>query len=443
MSKYKKYRDIFEDKFINSQKIYLTKININEPSHSYLKLYQIMNVFSNFPKSIILPIKKEHDKILNMNLTSNDTSDFKIKNNKMSFMNSTNDLLELKIKELQNLSIDIGKLKKINKVRRYFDYEIRDKITNILNDSYITNAWVKMYELLFINKLFNNKLSNNKTINTFHICEHPGAFIYACSDYIKFNHPNKNHDFIFQSLNPNNSKNKKIFKVENKLLSTYHDKLDYGPKNSGDITDVYNILYYQKKYKNMNFDLITSDCGLDCSADFSQQENKLIKIFFGAFLCAIGVSNEGNNYIFKMFSFVEKKTIELLSLCCLFYKIVDITRPLATKGGSGEIYIVCKNFIKLTDFDHKFNQLIKYYKNYDNNNDEFILSEFDEHILKRIIKSNYILSMRRIININQLIFRYYNTDYAQKNSEVRKYIQRYTDYYADYYLQYIGLDKLK
>jgi 23S rRNA U2552 (ribose-2'-O)-methylase RlmE/FtsJ len=69
-----------------------------------------------------------------------------------------------------------------------------------------------------------------------------------------------------------------------------------------------------------------------------------IKFFYGALITAIGISSNGSSYIFKFFSFNDKKTIELLQIASLFYEKVDIVRTLTTKSASGENYCVCLNY---------------------------------------------------------------------------------------------------
>ena len=43
-------------------------------------------------------------------------------------------------------------------------------------------------------------IRKNQKIETFHICEHPGKFVFATKDYIKKNIKGE-HSFVFQSLN--------------------------------------------------------------------------------------------------------------------------------------------------------------------------------------------------------------------------------------------------
>lgn len=440
INNYKKYSEFIESCYTFSQKYYTTVLDKTELADEFLSFYQGMNVFPTFPRPIIMPIRK-HDI---------DVEELKLNNSlslniNLTKLESVNKILSSKIKEYTEYLEKIKAHRNEDKVRRYFDYEIRDGVNKIVselvNNSYITNAYCKLYELLVTYNLFVN--CTNTVIKSFHICEHPGAFIYALRDYIKFNYPNKKLEFVFQSLNPKKSSIKKIFKVDDVLLLKGANNLDYGSKNTGDITDIDNIKEYIQKYKNVQFDIITSDCGLDCSDDFLEQEGTMSPIYFGAFISAIGLVSKGGSYICKLFSFNELKTIELLTLLCYFFLKVDICRTLTTKGASGEIYLVCTNFI-YDKMDNKLNnyidQLIEYYKTYNSNN--FIIDDVPTNIKYRIIKYNYLLSIRRITNLNQLIFRILNKSYVDHNEEVKDYILQLTNFYVDYFVKYIKLNKL-
>ena len=62
----------------------------------------------------------------------------------------------------------------------------------------ITNAWLKIYEIL---NILNNRC--NEKIKVFHICEAPGAFISACDYFFKCK--KIKYDWYAQSLVPNNN----------------------------------------------------------------------------------------------------------------------------------------------------------------------------------------------------------------------------------------------
>jgi hypothetical protein len=210
LSNYKDYSKFLKTKYKHSQKYYNKKFK-NEHYTKFLFHFKKMNVFTLYPTPIIM-------KLYHLN----DDKEITI-SNCINNMNHINKKLEDKINEFFSYSELYEKLQNTRKVRRFFDYEIRDTIKQYKPDSYITNAWTKMTELLYTFDLLD---TNNKEVNTFHICEHPGAFIYSIQDYIKDKNPEIKHKFIFQSLKPN--QDKQIFKTEYNLLKNYRDKIDYG-----------------------------------------------------------------------------------------------------------------------------------------------------------------------------------------------------------------------
>ena len=410
---YENYKYYIKNRFRNSQVEYKNKFKNEEKNdEAFLLTYESMNVFPIYPRPIIMKLK-----------TKNFDIDLEKNNELQSIDLKLNDMLIDKIKEFKNYNSLFGKNKNLeSKVRRFFDYEIKDKLAEILKDK-VSNAWVKMYEILSAYTLF----SDRETLKTFHLCEHPGAFVLATQEWIKQN-TKKEHSFVFQSLKPNS--NPKIFKPDERIPKEF---LDYG-NDDGDLTKRQNIEYYREKYKDVHYDLITSDCGLNFSDDFTQQENGLYKIFLGALICAIGLAKQGTNYIYKMFSFNETKTVELMYITCMFFENVDVVRLMTDKSGSGEIYIICTNFnYSKKNFDEIFNSLLDYVEN----NENFIIKKFDKEYISNIKNYHKLLTMRRITNYNMLIFRQINADY----SNCVNYVKRLTDYYADYFIEYIGLKR--
>lgn len=436
------YFEYIKEKYIQSNEIYSKVFNIDEPHEKFLRYVEKMNVYPLFPRAVIMPIKKPEN---NFKLIHKINSKFSID---LSELQSFHKLMENKVKEQKGQEIKEFSDKIYKKqteegtharnIRKYFDYEIRDKVSEFLPHSHITNAWCKLYEILTAYDMFND-LGDIDTIETFHICEHPGAFIYATRDYIDQN-IKKKHKFTFQSLKP--GKDKQIFKAEKQLLEEYRGNLDYGKDGTGDITNVENIKYYIEKYHYRPINLITSDCGLDCSKDVLGQERDLLPIFMGALLCALGVANKGCHYVSKIFSFSEFKTIEMLYIGSYFFESAEIIRPLTTRTGSAEVYVMYKNF-KFNHDDEEFidlhGRLMKYYENYDKNTN--FIDFIDRKFVQRVHRFSLLLYMTRITNSNLLLFRLYNKEYVAHNIEVKVFIKHMADYLADYYVKHVGLDK--
>ena len=63
----------------------------------------------------------------------------------------------------------------------------------------VTNAWIKMYEML---NIFPEIIPNNKRIKSFHLCEAPGAFVAALNHYLYGK--NQELEWYAQTLKPTN-----------------------------------------------------------------------------------------------------------------------------------------------------------------------------------------------------------------------------------------------
>lgn len=422
------YNEFIITRFTKSSKYYLKVFDKDTDEDEFLTIYEAMNVFPLYPRPICMQLKTKQYEI---KLSTNN----QLEKIKLDFA----DKLTEKIKEYASYTSDKTLLRKIKEykkrtntsksslpstIRKFFHYEIKDRVGEIVG-SKVTNAWVKMYEILTAYKLF----GDSELIQTFHLCEHPGAFVLAIQEWVATN-TTKKHKFIFQSLKPNNDT--QIFKPDPKINKEF---LDYGV-DRGDVTKRKNIMYYRNKYKDIHYDLITSDCGLSFSDYYTKQEEGLYKIFFGALLCAIGLADKGTNYVFKLFSFDQIKTIEMLYICCMFFKSVDLCRLLTDKTVSGEIYVICCDFNFEGDFDSVFEKLLDYLDS--DLNSSFIIDKFDSEFVENIKKYSDLLTMRRITNYNMVLFRRLNINY----SKAIPYVQKVTDYYADYFLQYTGLNKL-
>jgi len=426
---YKYYLQYIKEKYTYSKLYYKDELDDSHQSFEYLMKYEGMNVYPAYALPIIMPMpenNKDNKNIFDIiglhnknNLSENDN--FKqIK--KYEF------ILNKKIKEFAEYSEKFGELHNTDKVRRYFSYELVDKIKEITKSKNITNAYIKMYEMM---KTF-DFCKNEDNVNIFHICEHPGAFVFGTVDYIKKNYPNKKYDVTIQSLNP--SHNKGAFKPYPEL-NKY--KIDYGKKNTGDITDIDNIKYYIDTYGKNKYNLITSDCGWDCSEDFTKQEIKLMPIYFGTLITTIGLSSEKTDVCLKCFSFNTPKMVELLYLCSLIYEKVYITRLLTDKSGSGEHYIIMSKLkINANDKSKLINLLIQYYKNY---HTKTLFESYDDYYLGKIRTYSYLTIIRRITNYNSLIFRINNNKFADVKEDVKEYVKKFVYYYVDYYLKFIGL----
>jgi len=425
---------LLESKYKISKKNYNKKFTKENPE-LYLFFFDIMNVYPLFPTPLTFDIRiginnspNDIEKIISLNNNKSD-EDHKFK--------KLGDRISSKINEFESIPRDIVKNRARPFIRKLFSYEIIDEISNNYGGEHVTVAWLKCYEIITYYDMIDNFVSHD-TINYFGICEQPGAFVYAINHYIKTK-LDKKFNFIIESLvDPNN---KKIFRPAKELYEKYKNNYDYGYDGTGDVTNVDNIIYYRNKYKNTKFNIITADCGLDCSDDFSKQESNMFRVIMGQLLLAISISSEGTNYFFKLFTTYEKSTHNLLYLAGLFFEDVKLCRTLTTKPESGEIYCICKKFKKIDNIDNILGKLYDWY-----NSDTDILftkNTLSDDYIKNIHKISRILTIRREISINFLIWRLYNSHYAKNNQSVHQYIKKLVSHYMSYFIDFFAVSKLQ
>ena len=178
-----------------------------------------------------------------------------IDNNKININDELDKITKLFNEAMSSINTRNIKTWDIEKKRsRYYnksDYNL-DKLKDIVskkfnNGFYISQAWLKMYEIC---ELFNIISKKKKVLNTMHICELPGNFISSINHYIKTKTKIKEFNWIGQSLNPNHKDNIKKYGnciIDEKpynFYSKYKDKWIFGKDNTGDITNIQNIKYY-------------------------------------------------------------------------------------------------------------------------------------------------------------------------------------------------------
>ncbi len=420
------YEKTLRDKYVFSEKYYKKKFT-NEDSHFFLNILDQLNVYTLYPEPVIYKIHKPKKLI------------FKNEEQK-NYADELKDLVDKKNKEIRNMNYD----EETTPFRKFFSAEIGDYIETKFNAEYVSIAWLKIYELLAQFELFKGK----DKVRYFGVCEHPGAFIYSINHYVK-TQITTDFDFIFQSLKPNKS-NKEIFRAEPKLLEKYRDKIDYA-LGDGDITNLDNIKYYHSTYSNDEktkkeikcgdpykgqFDIVTADCGLDTSEDFTNQELSLIKIYFGAFLTSLGICKKGGCYIQKLFTFYDFKMQELIYLASYYFESVHLVKTLTTKPASGEIYMVCTNFQGCDDYD----KLFSYYQNYSS---KYSLIKIEDDEFQKIFYFNAIVSLRRLLNVNYLIFRNINKEYYKNIKKIYDMAELQTYHYVKYYCKYYNVKQIE
>lgn len=222
--------------------------------------------------------------------------------------------------------------------------DVYQNLKQILKKQYnaemVTNAWIKMYEMI---TMFPNLVPSVGNVKTFHLCEAPGAFIASLNHLLTTR--NQTLEWYAQTLKPiNNSALDDHFG----LIASYPNRWFFGDNNdnTGDITHTTIIKYYAKHPLLQNLDFMTADAGLQCDPrELNEQEAFLGKINMGQIVCILACLPKGKSAIFKTFiPMSEPLTISLMYLVTQLFGTVSITKPSTSHSTNSEVYIVLNNY---------------------------------------------------------------------------------------------------
>lgn len=232
------------------------------------------------------------------------------------------------------------------KISSELDYytTLKHYLRKHFNLQIVTNATLKLYEILeqfpFIRK-------NTNTFNVFCNAELPGGFIVAINHYIKTKHPIVEFDWIANSYLSDNTLSDiyEIYK-KNKNKWLMNDTMN------GDITSVDNIMYIKDTVKSIfrkGIDLYTSDIGIDVSSDYNSQEEQTLLLNYCQVLCGLLTLRTKGCMVTKQFTYFTSFNTSLLILLSSLFKQVYITKPATSRPFNSEIYVVCIDYIGMSD----------------------------------------------------------------------------------------------
>lgn len=222
---------------------------------------------------------------------------------------------------------------------------LKQIIKNDFRGEMVTNAWLKMYEML---NLFDNLIPNQGSIKTFHLCEAPGAFISATNHYLDIR--NQKLDWYAQTLRPKMDKESNMALEDFLgLISSYPERWIFGDvngDNSGDITHSEIIRYYAAHPNLQSLDFMTADAGLHCDpVNLNEQEAFLGKINMGQIVCILSCLPVNKSAVIKTFlPMSEPLTISLIYLVTHLFDEVIITKPSTSHCTNSEVYIVLHKY---------------------------------------------------------------------------------------------------
>jgi len=219
----------------------------------------------------------------------------------------------------------------------------------------LSRSYFKMIELIHTFDLFQKQEtiapppgfskpihSTQTAIQTFHLAEGPGGFIEAIAN--TRNNPRDTYYGITIQDDKHDGTIPSWKKSTEFLCSHPNVILEHGKDGTGNLLSYENFLYCCDKYAS-SMDVITGDGGFDFSAEFNKQEINMTKLLFAQICYALFLQKKGGSFILKIFDAFHTHTMDMLVLLTSMYKRVYMTKPLTSRIGNSEKYIVCKGFL--------------------------------------------------------------------------------------------------
>lgn len=218
-------------------------------------------------------------------------------------------------------------------------YVERRKIELASHGQHVTNAWLKMTELLIYFSLVSNDATS---LVHFDNAAFPGAFILAVNHYVQTH--NKRYEWYASSMiDPE----KPLLADSFGLCCRYPDRwlMSATSSNNGDVTMITNIDDWAKRLKH-RVNLYTSDLGFETgnNGDYSRQEKDHLKAHLGQILAGIETLGTNGNLVCKQYTFFCMFNVTLYALLTQLFVDVWIAKPATSRSTNSETYLVCRNF---------------------------------------------------------------------------------------------------
>ena len=389
----------------------------------------------------------------NSNENKNDDNNDRIDNNNENKNDDNNVLFDKKhidstnIKKYKIKSLEIIK-KDLNNVKSKLDEEFKNPlfekywhncdpfknekkiIAKIIGQKYITNAWLKCFEIIEYYNLIPNKIENEKFIH-FDNAAFPGSFILSTFHYIntKTNYGDK-YQWYGNSLIQPNELNSKPLEDKFNLYKNYKQNWLMNENNNGDVLIENNQLEFRSKIGG-TIDLYTSDLGFDVSNNYNEQELIHSPANVGQILSGLITLKKGGCFITKQYTTYEPITISIMYMASTFFNEFYLCKPKTSREANSETYLVGKGFKynNINILDHPYiKTLFKYIKN-PNNIPFFDAKDYPSNYLSIIIKSSTILSN---LQKNKILADINRSN--QGDNEIRKYIHSIQNQIEEWYI---------
>lgn len=169
--------------------------------------------------------------------------------------------------------------------------------------------------------------------------------------------------------------------------------------------------------------LITADGSMDCQENPAEQELMTHPLHLCEVICSLFCLRPGGSLVLKMFTFFEVQSVSLLYLLSCCFEEVHVYKPITSKLGNSEVYVIACNFLKPRNLPSILEELKPFY----GCNNKSLHSIFNREtiplsFIDRVISCSEFFKTRQIIAIERNIRLFNNTSCSQlgQSSELLK-----------------------
>jgi cap2 methyltransferase len=225
----------------------------------------------------------------------------------------------------------------------------------------VTNAWLKMYEMMpFLHPMLSKlqKTKGSKQFHSFHIAEAPGNFMLAINHKLKTEYSSVEWEWLANSYRElyasraSRENESGYLPDQYGLIAQYPDRWVFGADCDGDITSPANIISFAQTirsspYMNGLLQFITSDVKyVPQDVNFDEEERINLPVHLGHMICSLVALSKGGTMILKQFTLFEGPSIAMLYLMACCFKQLRIVKPETSRPGNSEIYVVGVDYKK-------------------------------------------------------------------------------------------------
>ncbi len=281
-------------------------------------------------------------------------------------------------------------------------YAFRSEVHKKTGAKNVSGAWLKAYEMFSEFDIF-----DKKHIRYFDNAAFPGSFILAAHHYVTTMTDAK-FEWFASSLMDDDALQDKYG-----LYQNYNTRWMMDKKNNGDVTSLSNQKAICEKMGN-SIDVYTSDLGFDVSSDYNEQEALHAHANLGQIITGLLVLKKGGHMITKQYSAYSPFTISIIGVLNKLFDQVYISKPLFSKMGNSESYLVCKNYknnIHTTNvFIHRVNIKTLLFEKLEHMSLTPIFPSIPRDTMNDIARTYHKLAMQQIQHIDAIINAYENRE---------------------------------